>query len=238
MIHIKYMYSIALLIPVCGRGKKYETIENTPFSSIFYPNFLKTYNPEHKYTIYIGIDSTDNFYKLHMDEFESFSREKITIKTNILEGCEHKPAFAWNKLFNLAYEDGMDYFYQIGDDIEMKNPWVDKFIDILSQRRNIGVVGGCHDANYYGRLHRKKTPVIENAFVHRMHHQIFETFFNKKIENWYCDDWITEVYKPDYSTLCVEIKVVNKLMARYQVKDIGNKVKKMIDEDKECIPKD
>ena len=89
MIHIKYMYSIALLIPVCSRGKKYETIENTPFSSIFYPNFLKTYNPEHKYTIYIGIDSTDNFYKLHMDEFESFSREKITIKTNKIKTCQY-----------------------------------------------------------------------------------------------------------------------------------------------------
>lgn len=229
------MYSIALLIPVCSRGKKYKDIENTPFSSIFYPNFLKTYNPEHKYTIYIGIDSTDSFYKLHRDALQSFSRENIIIKTNILEGCEHKPAFAWNKLFSLAYEDEMDYFYQVGDDIEMKTPWVDRFIEILSARDNRGVVGGCHDANYYGRLNQKKTPVIENAFVHRKHYQIFKTFFNKKIENWYCDDWITEVYKPNLSTLCVEIKVVNKLMARYHVKDIGNEIKKIILEDMKTI---
>ncbi len=137
-----------------------------------------------------------------------------------------------DKKFDLAYKDNHDYFYQIGDDIKMLTPWVDKFIEILSGRDNKGVVGGCHDANYYGRINQKKTPVIENAFVHRKHYQIFNTFFNKSIENWYCDDWITEVYKPNLSTLCVDIKVVNTIMARYHVKDIGGDIKEKIMKDR------
>lgn len=225
------MYSIALLIPVCGRGKDYKTIDDTPFVRIFYPNFLKTYNPTYNYTIYLGIDNTDNFYISTMHLFALLSRDNIIIKPILLEGCEHKPAFAWNKLFEVAYKENNNYFYQIGDDIKMLTPWIDRFIEILSARDNNGVVGGCHDANYYGRINQKKTPVIENAFVHRKHYQIFNTFFNKSIENWYCDDWITGVYKSNFSTLCVEVKVVNTIMARYVVKDIGGKIQKMILED-------
>jgi len=229
------MNSIALLIPVCSRGKDYKTIDDTPFVRIFYPNFLKTYNPAHNYTIYLGIDNTDTFYVSNAMLFSLRSTKNITIKTPLLTGCEHKPAFAWNQLFDLAYKDNHDYFYQIGDDIKMLTPWVDKFIEILSGRDNKGVVGGCHDANYYGRINRKKTPVIENAFVHRKHYQIFNTFFNKSIENWYCDDWITEVYKPDLSTLCIDIKVVNTIMARYHVKDIGGEIKEKIMKDKKLM---
>jgi hypothetical protein len=225
------MYSIALLIPVCGRGKDYKTIDDTPFVRIFYPNFLKTYNPTYNYTIYLGIDNTDSFYVSTMHLFTLLSRDNIIIKPILLESCEHKPAFAWNKLFEVAYKENNDYFYQIGDDIKMLTPWVDRFIEILSAHDNNGVVGGCHDANYYGRINQKKTPVIENAFVHRKHYQIFNTFFNKSIENWYCDDWITEVYKPNLSTLCIEVKVVNTIMARYAVKDIGGKIQKIILED-------
>jgi len=225
------MYSIALLIPVCSRGKDYKIIDDTPFMRIFYPNFLKTYNSAYNYTIYLGIDNTDSFYVSNAMLFFFLLRDNITIKTPLLTGCEHKPAFAWNQLFELAYKNNHDYFYQIGDDIKMLTPWVDKFIEILSGRDNKGVVGGCHDANYYGRINQKKTPVIENAFVHRKHYQIFNTFFNKSIENWYCDDWITEVYKSNLSTLCIEVKVVNTIMARYEVKDIGGKIQKIILED-------
>ena len=60
-----------------------------------------------------------------------------------------------------------------------------------------------------------------------------ELFFNREIENWYCDDWITEVYKPDYSTLCMDIKVENRVMARYQIRDIG--VKELIRRDKNIL---
>ena len=62
--------------------------------------------------------------------------------------------------------------------------------------------------------------------------EIFGFYYPPEIINWYCDDWITEVYKPNLSTLCVDIKVVNTIMARYHVKDIGGDIKEKIMKDR------
>ena len=43
---------------------------------------------------------------------------------------------------------------------------------------------------------------------------------------------LEEVYKPNLSTLCVDIKVVNTIMARYHVKDIGGDIKEKIMKDR------
>ena len=95
-----------------------------------------------------------------------------------LEDCEHKPAKAWNTLFKKAYDQDCDYFYQIGDDIIMKDAWTNIFLYIIyKSNNNLGVVGGCHLANYKGRLASGAPPVIENAFVHKTHYHIFGTFF-------------------------------------------------------------
>jgi hypothetical protein len=118
----------------------------------------------------------------------------------------------------------------------MLDPWVDKFIEILLKRENCGVVGPCNQINYNQRLWAGKPAVIENAFVHKKHFHTFHTFFNRVIENWYCDDWITEVYKPNYSTHCVDIKVENKIVDnRYNIKPIGDKIRRLIEKDKKLL---
>ena len=81
-----------------------------------------------------------------------------------------------------------------------------------------------------------KPAVIENAFVSQKHYLIFGTFFNQEIDNWYCDDWITEVYKPNYSTHCVDIRVENKIVDnRYNIKPIGDKIRELIENDKKLL---
>ena len=97
------------------------------------------------------------------------------------------------------------------------------------------VVGGCHLANYKGRLARGKSPVIENAFVHKTHYHIFGTFFDERIDNWYCDDWITEVYKPDYSMHIKNIFVKNVVMDRYEIRSINDKIGEYIAEGKKKL---
>ena len=240
------MNSIALLVPVCSRNQNYKTFADTPFVKYLFPSFIRTFSVgyssflcpqyiDYSYTFYIGMDETDHFYTSRVDDFNKFYGPKIDIKCVFLKDCEHKPAHAWNRLFEIAYNDNHDYFYQIGDDIEMLDPWTDTFIQLLKARENKGVVGARHDVNYFGRIQQGKTPVIENAFVHRTHYQLFKTFFNKEIENWYCDDWITEVYKPHYSTICSNIKIKNNVMDRYKIKNIGEKIKKLIKQDKKII---
>ena len=228
------MFNIALLVPVCSRGQNYENLSSTPIVQYFLPSFITQYDAAYSYTLFVGYDSTDTFYKSCINQLPDMYKS-INIVIIELEGCEHKPAKAWNTLFKKAYDQDCDYFYQIGDDIIMEDAWTNIFIHHLQSNNNIGVVGGCHLANYNGRVASGSPPVIENAFVHKTHYHIFGTFFDKRIDNWYCDDWITEVYMPDYSIHINDIFVKNVVMDRYEIRNINDKIGKYIEEGKEKI---
>ena len=36
------------------------------------------------------------------------------------------------------------------------------------------------------------------SFVSRKHMEIFGFYFPKEIKNWFCDDWITKIYYPNF----------------------------------------
>jgi|UniRef100_A0A6C0EPI9 hypothetical protein len=228
------MFNIALLVPVCSRGQNYKDLSSTPIVQHFLPSFIAQYDAAYSYTLFVGYDSTDTFYKSNIRKLPDMCKY-INMVIVELEGCEHKPAKAWNTLFKKAYDQKYDYFYQIGDDVIMEDAWTNIFIHHLQNNNNLGVVGGCHLANYKGRIASGAPPVIENAFVHKTHHQIFGTFFDERIDNWYCDDWVTEVYKPDYSIHIKDIFVKNVVMDRYEIRNINNKIGEYIAEGKEKL---
>jgi len=228
------MNKIALLVPVCGRGQNYENLNSTPFITYLLPSFLK-YKEDYEYTFFIGYDDTDEFYTKHINNLPDMCPD-INIKLVELSRCEHKPARAWNTLFKKAYDQGYNYFYQIGDDIVIESSWTNLFVSLLKKNKNIGVIGACHLDNYRLRINSGIPVVIENAFVHRTHYQIFGTFFDARIDNWYCDDWITEVYKPGYSIHLDDLFVKNMVIDdRYEIRNINDKIGKYIAEGKEKL---
>ena len=167
------MDHVAILIPVCSRNQTYNTLSAIPFVTTFYPSFLKFKDVNYKFSFYIGYDSTDVFYKKVIYELPFVLKDGSEMKIIELNECEHKPAKAWNVLFEKAVSDGCDYFYQIGDDVKIESNWTDVFIDTLLKNNNLGVVGGCHLSNYNGRVANGNPPVIENAFVSKTHYNIF-----------------------------------------------------------------
>ena len=62
--------------------------------------------------------------------------------------------------------------------------WLDKFINTLKQQANIGVTGPI-DPN---------RNLLTQAFVHRVHFQIFEPMYPNPFKNWYMDNWMELVY--------------------------------------------
>ncbi len=198
---------IAILVPVCSRNQPWKTIDECFWLREAWPALQKTLDSHHTYTVYIGIDDDDEFFLKQQDRLEG--------KIVLLHGCHHAPAWAWNQLFDAAIQDGHDYFFQMADDVVLETPkWTDTFIRKLEANGNLGVIGPCNLDNYNGRLLQGKTPVIENAFVHRRHHEIFGYFFPPQIKNWYCDDWITEVYANHLSNVCIYIPIRN--LSTYQ----------------------
>jgi hypothetical protein len=108
----------------------------------------------------------------------------------------------WNRIFEKAYNDGYDYFFQCGDDIEFKTVgWTNACIAALQTSGGIGVAG---PINNHPRI-------LTQSFVSRKHMDLFGYYFPPEIINWCCDDWINDVYKglgtfyPLSEHLCVNV---------------------------------
>ena len=205
--------TIAILIPVCSRNCGYKTIHDSPIFKIFYPNFLKTKEDQYKYKIFVGIDDNDEFYLKYVEELQKL------FEVVILKDCNHKPSKAWNILFEEAYKKGYEYFFQTGDDVAIKTQnWTSYFISQLQNINNIGVIGPYELFIFLWRNEKKIPQVIENAFVHKTHYEIFGYFFYPEIENQFCDDWITQVYG-EKALLSMNIGIDNAIRnARYDFK--------------------
>lgn len=226
------MINIGILVPVCSRNQNFENINQTPLIKILLPSILNTKEDEYNYIFFIGYDNDDEFYKsqnenLRLNNFNVFE----------LEGCQHAPAKAWNILFEKAinYHDKIDYFFQIGDDVQIKTKgWTTKFIKKLQTQNDIGVIGPCEPINYAQRGGRF---VIENSFVSRKHYSIFNSFFHPEIKNWYCDNWITLVYGNLASMDC-DIIVSNEIRDnRYKIDNINQKIVEYVEQGRESLKK-
>ena len=215
------MISIALLVPVCSRNQTWKDLGESHIMNVFYPNFLKTKSEGYSYVIYVGIDDDDEFFLKHSNELKD-----LDMRVLVVSGCQHAPARVWNRLFEAAVADGHDYFFQIGDDVKLITPgWTERFIGELAKTNGVGVVGPCHYANYNMRMSASKPYVIENSFVSRNHWDTFGYFFHPTILNWFCDDWITQIYRG--GTLCKDIACENMCVdGRYVIRqeDIAERV--------------
>ena len=180
----------------------------------FLPAFKKTMS-DVVYQIYIGVDDNDSFFMSHLANLETIG------KVVILVNCNHAPAWAWNRLAEVSYQEGDDYMFQIGDDVILETPmWTEYFISKLQYHRNRGVVGPINPVNAAVRGGRNL--VIENSFVHRSHLDIFGSFFHPSIRNWHCDEWLTRVYAGICSHTFDDVIVHNACIdKRYAIESIS-----------------
>ena len=70
----------------------------------------------------------------------------------------------WNRLFEKAFKDECDYFFQCGDDIEFKTKkWVNDCIATLQNSNDIGLVGPINN----------NPRILTQSFVSRKHMELF-----------------------------------------------------------------
>jgi len=232
---------IAILIPVSSRDAAYKSVKDINFFKILFPSFLTSLEPEDKekfkYGFYLGYDKGDLFYdneenleKIREKFYQGVKKGGIELGALIkCENTEHSPATVWNILFKKAYADGYDFFYQLGDDIEIITlGWSSEFVKVLEQHNFIGVTGP---------LEKHYQKILTQTFVSRKHMEIFGYYFTPIVKNWYCDDWIHNVYKPGYN-FWAKNKLVRNISAynsgpRYSIKKIPlRELKKQIKQDR------
>jgi hypothetical protein len=153
--------------------------------------FLLTYDQEHEYVFYIGVDKHDIIYddKNQRENFRRFVSimKNVSIDFVYMDGIEkgHLTKM-WNRLFEKAYAENCDYFFQCGDDICFRTKgWINECIRMILLANGLGMTGPINNNPY----------ILTQTFVSRKHMEIFGYYFPEEIINWYCDDWINEVYK-------------------------------------------
>ena len=182
---------IGVLIPSTSKNRQWGNYKESYLYVNTLKTFLVTYDQEHEYIVYIGIDKHDRIYdnkhtKDQLIRFVSIMKN-ISIKFIYMDGItKGHLTVMWNRLFQNAYDEKCDYFFQCGDDIEFRTKgWVNDCIKVLQRTKGIGLVGPINN----------NPRILTQSFVSRKHMELFGYYFPPEIINWFCDDWINEVYK-------------------------------------------
>lgn len=181
---------VGIIIPCTSYQRNWATVEESYLYNVTLKTFLLTYDKDHNYMFFIGIDRGDRIYDNEANK-EKLTRfcsvmKNINIVFTYMDGItKGHLTVMWNVLFEKAYEDQCDYFFQCGDDIKFTTKgWINDCIKTLKDSDNIGLTGPINN----------NARILTQSFVSRKHMDLFGYYFPPEIINWCCDDWINFVY--------------------------------------------
>ena len=148
----------------------------------------------------IAYDQGDRWFETHHQElrrlcllqFQEAARGAAVPDDAVQIRCVDNPSgsnpvFAWNVLFQIAHQQGLDYCLQLGDDVTcLTRDWDVRLLQALRRSDNWGVAGGWNGND----------DIITQAFVHTASHtQLFGALYPSSLRNWGSDTWIDHAYR-------------------------------------------
>lgn len=216
----------AVIIPTTSKGRDWKYPRHSYLFKTL-GSIKETTSNHFNLKVYVGIDEDDLFYTDEcIDFFKIFDIPIEFIKVNVPKGHVTK---IWNILAQKACGDGYEYIYMCGDDITFQTKgWLDGSIQKLQENNNIGMTGP--------RNTNGNTRILTQCLVHRKHLDIFGFFFPEEIKNWYCDDWINDVYP--------RLRIDDKYTCfnsggepRYVIEHAKDLCEKLVERDKQILQK-
>tara|TARA_R110000822_G_scaffold203463_1_gene340364 strand:+ start:288 stop:788 length:501 start_codon:yes stop_codon:yes gene_type:complete len=107
----------------------------------------------------------------------------------------------WNSLGQQAIDDGFDYLMVLGDDIELPKDasWLRVFQKDLKKNQNIGWSAGWSNND----------AIATQFLIHKTHIDIFGFIFPPSLRNWYCDNFLNDIYPDKYKSWRKSYKLLN-----------------------------
>lgn len=225
---------IAILIPTTSKKRNYKNFKDTDFYKFTLSSFLKTYDKEHNYTFFLGIDKDDTFF-MNQEIQNSFIRmnkvlHNVNIKFITFNPSDGNVVWIWNELFKKAIAEDFDYYHQTGDDIEyLDKEWVNRCITEIDCMDGVGV---CGHTDWGRKQICPEDKLLTQSFVGKSHWLIFGNYFHPYIRNWYCDDYITYLYDQATRARQIPHRIINRGgEPRYNVVECGEIAKKLVEKD-------
>jgi len=182
-LFIETKESIAFLVPTTSNKREWKNFRETYLNQILLPSITNLTN-NYNITVYIGYDEDDKLYS-NISLPESY--DDIKLKWISFEDTfKGKPTHIWNVLANACINDGFDYMQISGDDIRFDtNPnWLTVFLKALKEKNNIGYSAG----------YSNNDQIPTQFLFHKKHYKMFGWVFPPQIHNYYCDNFIYDLY--------------------------------------------
>jgi hypothetical protein len=186
---------ICLVMCISAKGFKNASFERTALKRHLLESFKDTAENKYLYSLIIGIDHDDKYWHQHRKTIlTSFTPlENIDVELIYVDGGSFTKAI--NAVASYAHaqreERECNYYARVNDDSEfVSKNWTSMAVKQLQKFKpeNLGVVGPT--------VPQGNSAILVFDFVHRTHLDIFETYYPSQLNNWWADDWITNVYKP------------------------------------------
>ena len=182
--------AVAFLVPSTTKFRDWKTAEDTYLWNIFCKS-LDRNCPDLPISVFIGFDHDDEIYS---QDIERLKFNAAFMKFNIVwipQKVEKGNVVAiWNDLYKVARAHKFQWFQICGDDIRFPNDraWLRLFQKQLKNQDYIGWSAGWSNNDQ----------IATQFLIHKTHHEIFEFIFPPQLKNWYCDNWMNEVYSEKY----------------------------------------
>tara|TARA_R110001632_G_scaffold13157_5_gene45247 strand:- start:651 stop:1400 length:750 start_codon:yes stop_codon:yes gene_type:complete len=207
-------YDIGICIPATSKGNSWKVWEDCDLKHSI-DSILQTNSTDIKIKFYFCYDEEDKFYnevKIRgMIAFDTFTapttKKGITFDT-FTHNLQKKGNVVgmWNLLAERA-KDECEYVMATGSDIKyLDNDWIIEAMNSLKKQNNIGVIG-LTDLIRGGENDEKL--LFTQSIVHRHHLLIFPTYYPNELLNWFCDDWITQVYRINKKDKMIKHRMIN-----------------------------
>ena len=180
----------AFLVPSTTRNRDWTCLEDTYLYRTLFGS-MDHYCPDVPISVYVGYDEDDPIYS---KQEERLKANAVFMKFDIIwvpfPPDPGNVVAVWNGLFKIAMGNGFNWFKILGDDIRMPNDrcWLRSFQNKIKKNNYIGWAAG-----FSGN-----TDIATQFLIHRTHWEIFEFVFPSQIKNYYCDDWLYNVYSENY----------------------------------------
>lgn len=137
-------------------------------------------------SIVVVFDSGDKFWE--HDHIRNSVRHSSWLPVHFISVVS-TGRIPFNEGCRYAYELGNEYIIRVNDDTEFAGTsWLSEAVTTLKEFNpvNVGVVGPYFEEG--------NTEILTHDMVHRTHLDIFQEYYPVEFDNWWIDDWISQIY--------------------------------------------
>lgn len=180
----------AFLVPTTSRNREWTDITESYLNTVLFRTMEQTPMGV-DISVFVGYDTNDPIFS---DKEQQLKLNAVYMNFNII-WCPMEPdpgnvVRIWNELASIARKHKFMWYMVLGDDIRLPRDggWLRLFQKNIKKNDYIGWAAGWSNND----------EIATQFLIHDTHLQIMEFVYPPQIKNWYCDNWLFEVYPKKY----------------------------------------